>query len=277
MAKDKVNAVDDEIVDEETGEITVAETTSITTSHRGASRGLENVDIGTITFPVAKLLQSMSAETQDRDYDFKAGEVIHSLFMERLGDHFVPISIQDTNAMFVPKNDAEKRVVKDKIRTKFNQELSEDDMKNLFICRASDGRNGDRFGKCSECQLNKFDGADKPVCTASINVMALMEGTDTPVIIRFANTSYKHGKKLKDLLFLRRRDTFANKFKLTPMLKMADGNSYYEATVKPAGQPTPEEYAEAEAMYNAYLSAQVDYDVSVANATEDDREEVVEY
>ena len=133
MAKDKI----EDIIDEDSTEIVEVKASGVPATQYGPARGMENVNVEAITFPVAKLLQSMSVEVQDKDYDFKAGEVIHSLFMERLGEDFVPVSVQESNAMFVPKNDAEKRLLKSKVTDRFGVVLSDDDMKNLFVCRAA--------------------------------------------------------------------------------------------------------------------------------------------
>lgn len=253
--------------------VEVRETGAVTTV--GTPRGMENVDVTTITMPVAKLLQPTSPEVQDEDYDFKAGQIIHSLFMEQLPDTFVPVLVSDTNTLFVPKNDAQKLVLKNKVRDKFGVELTDDDMNGMFICRAQDGRHGDRFGKCADCQLNKFNGNEKPLCTANINFLSIFEGQDSPAVVRFANTSYKHGKKLKDLIFLSRQDTFARKYKLIPTKITKDGNTFYEATVKPAGKPTPEEYAEAELMYNSFQG--VNFDVQEDAGSTAPEGEFIEY
>ena len=242
-------------------EIAVKESTSVDV-RRGAPRGMENVDVNSITIPTAKVLQPTSPETQDDDYNFKAGQIIHSLFMEQLPEVFVPISIADTNTLFVPKNDADKMVLKNKVKERFGVELTEEEMKGMFICRAQDGRNGDKFGKCAECRLNKFDGNDKPLCTANINVLALFEGQETPVVVRFSNTSYKHGKKLKDLIFLSRQDVFSRKYKLIPTKISKDGNNWYEAVVKPAGKPTDGEFKEAEAIWESFRNVNIDFDES---------------
>lgn len=228
----------------------------------GAPRGIEHIDLATITIPTAKILQPTSPEVSDEDYDFKAGQIIHSLFMERLPELFIPISIAETNTMFVPKNDSDKLVMKRKVLEKFGETLTDADMSGMFICRAQDNKNGDRYGKCADCKFNKFEGNDKPICTANINVLAMFEEQDSPVVIRFSNTSFKHGKKLKDLIFLSRADAFARKYKLTPTKITKDGNNWFEGFVKPAGKPTQEEYNLAEELFNSLQGMNIEYDES---------------
>lgn len=238
-----------------TNEISVREENSIVENNQGVPMGLENAQLDSVTVPTAKLLQSNSPEVTDEDfadYGFRAGNIIHSLLLEQMPENFIPIMIIDTNTLFVPRNDGDKQALKYKIKEKFGEELTDEDMASLFICRAKDGRNGDRFGKCAQCRLNKFNGNEKPFCTSNINVLALFEGHEMPVVIRFANTSYKHGNRFKALAMYAGGAIFSRKYKLVPVKKSGNGNNWYEMTVKPAGKPTEEEYAQAKALYDRY-------------------------
>lgn len=52
-----------------------------------ANRGFENVSVEAVTMPIAKILQPISKEVADEaytDYNFKAGNIIHSLLLEKL-------------------------------------------------------------------------------------------------------------------------------------------------------------------------------------------------
>jgi len=226
--------------------------------------GLEGVDIGNISIPTAKLLQTTSTELQDPDTDLKAGQLIHSMFLEKISDTFVPVKLHEDNVLFVPKNDADKQRLKQVIKDKFGVELTDDDMSSMFICRAKDGKIGDRFGACASCQLNKFHGNDKPLCTANINVLAMFEGQDMPLVLRFSNTSFKHGKKLKDMLFMLAmsgKKIFSRKFKVVPTRKQENGNSWFEAVIKPAGNATEEEFEQAQELYNMFKGYVADVEI----------------
>jgi len=230
----------------------------------GIPLGMENANLETVTMPTAKLLQASSPEVTEEefeDYGFRAGKIIHSLLLEELPEKFIPIMVADDNTCFVPRNDADKQALKVKVKDKFGVELTEDELQNnMFICRARDGRNGDRFGKCSQCRLNKFDNVtgEKPFCTSNINVLALFEGQEMPVVIRFANTSYKHGNKFKSLVLYSGGAVFSRKYKLVPIKKSSNGNTWYEMTVKPAGKPTDEELGKAKALYKRYADAHIE-------------------
>jgi len=224
-----------------------------------AGRGFEQVDMSTITMPRAKLMQPGSPELQDEDYNFKQGQLIHSLLMEQLPDKFIPISIWDSQILLVPREDAKKK--------ELFAAIQKDDVPGFIVCRALDGKQGSAFGSCRGCALRNWrkmaDGTEKPpLCTSTINVLALFEGHQMPVVLQFANTSYKHGKKFRDMAFFSGGDLFSRKYKIAVAKRQEAGNTWYEMSVKPAGLPTEEERQLAEALYerfrNATISTEVD-------------------
>lgn len=218
-------------------------------------RGFENIDVSSITIPRVKLLQSNSPEVSDRDYDFRAGDVIHGLTMEKLGLKFVPIMfLPDTNILFLPKEQASKMSLKARLS------LNDEDMSNQILCRSKDGRHGNKYGDCSKCPLCKFDGSMKPVCTSSINVLALFEDSAMPVVIQFANTSKKHGTKFKNTTYFQSGNLYDNLYKLDSTKKDGNGNSWYEMAVKPAGKPSEELRNKAEQMYKQFRNMAIAVD-----------------
>lgn len=218
-------------------------------------RGFEKVDMEEVSMPVAKLLQPISEEVSLEDYDFKAGQLIHSLLFERLSDAFVPVMLSNSNVLLTPKNDAQRASVKAMLN------LTDEDMDSPVICKAPNSKVGDRFGACAECGLNKWRGSEKPICTSFINVLSLFEGQDFPVVLRFGNTSYKHGKKFRDMaLFgttLQTPDLFNRKYRVVVAKKTEAGNTWFELTVKPGGLSSDEEYQKAEALYNQFAKATI--------------------
>jgi len=250
-----------ETVQETTAEVVVQEKQEVSTEVV-TRKGFENVDQESITMPRAKLLQSTSPEVDDDDYEFKAGNIIHSLIMEALPSKFTPIMfLPDSNILFVPRNDVDKKELTVKVVA-----LTDDMMEGTnIICRAADGKTGNRFGNCAECGLHKFQGNDKPVCTSSINVLVLPQGEAMPVVLQFSNTSKKHGTKFKNMTYFSKGDLYSNAYKLDSMKKQSNGNSWYEMTVKPAGKTTDEDFVLAEEMYNQFkgLMIEVEEDAPV--------------
>lgn len=220
-------------------------------------RGFENVDMSDISMPRAKLLQSNNPEVSDRDYDFRAGDVIHSLLMEKLADRFIPLSIWNSNILFVPRDADKKKAFKDALS------LTDDEMDSTLICRAEDGKTGTKYGNCAKCGKNKFNGNEKPLCMQTINVLcAPLDDDDTlgmPVVLQFSSTSYKHGKKFRDSAFYSSAtsDLFSKIYKLAPEQKQAGGNSWYELKTKPAGKVPDALKKEAEDLYTAFAGRRI--------------------
>jgi len=228
--------------------------TGVTPVH--TNRGFENVAVETVTMPIAKLLQPISKELTDEgfaDYNFKAGNIIHSILLEKLPETFIPLIMNDNKICFVPKQDAGKAALKAK-----RPELTDDDFKGSFVCRSEDNITGTRFGSCQACGLAEFDGNEAPFCTKNINVLSVFEGEDLPVVIRFANTSHKHGRAFKNLAYFSRGDLFTRKYKLLPLKKTDKGNTWFELTVKPAGKTSDAEFAMAEDMYSMFKNMMIE-------------------
>jgi hypothetical protein len=225
-------------------------------AHSADRRGFEGMNMETLKIPTAKLLQSNSPEVTEEDYadyGFRAGQVIHSLMLDRMPEKFIPILIKEPNAMMTPRSDQEKVRMREAVKNRWGEEILDADFDSLFICRAEDGKCGDRFGNCANCQLNKFRGNEKPVCTANIEVLAMFEGQDLPVVIRFSNTSYKHGATLKNLAFYAGCALFGRKYKLGATKRQEGGNTWYEFAVKPAGKVEGDEFAQMEAIYDQFF------------------------
>lgn len=226
------------------------ETQAISTEVR-IGMGFEHVDFNEISMPTAKLLQPTSEELNDDTLDFKAGYVIHSLLLEKLPENFIPIMFTAPSKMFfVPKNDADKARVKERFG------LTEEDMEGMFICRSVNGKEGTRFGNCTDCGLFKFDGNEKPYCANSINVLCLFEGYEMPVLQQFTLTSYKHGKRFRDMTLFgmskAHPNLFDKKYRLTVVKKQESGNTWYEKTIKPNGFTMDDEKEMVLTLFNKF-------------------------
>ena len=250
----------------------VAEHTDLaTTTTATIGRGLENVNMEEVAMPRAKLLQSNSPEVSDRDYNFRAGDLVHTLMMEKVPSTFIPISIFTSNILFVPRSEEKKPAFKGLLN------LSDEDMQGIVVCKASDGKHGDRYGECVKCGKHKFNGNEKPLCTETINVLALPideDGIGLPFVVQFSNTSFKHGKKFRDTAVYASlgADLFAKVYKFDTVEAAGNGNKWFELKVKPAGL-VPEEYrARVEAMYDSFAGK-----VVVVDAEDDIIEENGDY
>jgi hypothetical protein len=240
-------------------EIVKSETGAVAPSTKVA-RGFEKMDVESVSMPTAKLMQPTSPEiTQEEfsDYGFKGGQIVHSLLLERLPDTFIPLLIYEDRICFVPKQDAAKQSLKAKVKQLYGVELTDDDMKGMFVCRSDDNATGSKFGNCEDCTLCKFTDTEKPFCSRNVNVLALFEGQELPVVIRFTGTSNKHGRKFKNLAFFAGGDLFARKYKLLTAKKSQNGNTWYEMSVQPAGKAAEGDFKVAEAMYKRFFNVAI--------------------
>lgn len=237
---------------EESLELTTVGTQSVAEAPRKVGRGFENVDFEEVTMPRAKLLQSNSPEVSDRDYNFRAGDIVHTLLMEKVPEKFMPISIWTGNILFVPRSEDKKPAFKAQLQ------LSDEDMQGMVVCRAVDGKHGDRYGACEKCGKHKFVGNEKPLCTETINVLAVPytepDELGLPVVVQFSNTSFKHGKKFRDAAFYSSfgGDLFGKVYKLETFEQSGNGNRWFELKVKPAGVVPEGLIPKVEAMYNSF-------------------------
>lgn len=218
---------------------------------QGIGRGFEGVDLTKVSMPRIKVMQGLSPELEDEDYNFKQGDIIHGLLMEKMPENFVPIKFFATRIKFGPRAEG-----------------------GAIECRSHDGRiSHDGLILCAQCPYSKWDESTNtpPECTLTINVLALFEGHEMPVAIPFANTNYKYGKKFMDMaLFSGGGDAWNRKYKITSKREKNEKGSYFTTPIKPAGMSSPEERALAALMYRQFAGAAIE----VQSA--DDRAEVPE-
>lgn len=235
-------------------------------------RGFENVSMEEVTMPRAKLLQSNSPEVSDRDYNFRSGDLIHTLLMEKVPAKFIPLSIWTSNILFVPRAEDKKPAFKALLK------LSDEDMQGMVICKAADGKHGDRYGKCANCGKQKFVGNEKPICTETINVLSVPYEEDgtlgLPFVVQFSNTSFKHGKKFRDTAFYSSigGDLFGKVYKFDTIEASGSGNKWFELRVKPAGVVPADLLPRVESMYESFSGK-----VVVVDEDDDTVEENVAY
>lgn len=224
----------------------------------GVSRGFEGLDEDIVTMPKAKIMQAMSPELEEPDVDFQQGDIVHSLLLEKLPEYFTPIAMWISRAMFVPRNDREKK--------DFFETLGMEEQDTMFVCRSLNGQipepGGLNYGECRECPYGEFgwdgDVSTPPLCTKTLNVLALFEGQEMPVVIQFMNTNFKHGKKFASMARYAGGDLFSKKYKISSKQEQNDQGKFFTTPVKPAGKPTDEEKEFAEKLYAQFAGVQIE-------------------
>lgn len=235
-------------------EVVTAQPTALAVNNMADTRGFENVDMSEVTMPRIKLLQAMSPELDDQDYDFKKGELIHNLIMEKVSPIFIPLVFISSKVMFVPRDNQKRLALLERLGV-------EDDGSTMMLCRAKDGKNVDMSligrNNCAECGYHKWDGNTPPICTSSISILALFDGLELPAVFQFANTNWKYGRKFRDMAMYSGGALFGKKYRLDIKQEENDKGKFFVTPVKPAGVPTEEEFRKAEAMYNRFSNVRI--------------------
>lgn len=226
-------------------------TTELAPIPEGHLLGMETMDAADIQLPNARLIQPIMTSNEKYEGQ-RPGTVVNDVLNEVMPDTLVPLMVKDDKIMFVPQRDEDKPAFRARIKAKHGVELTDDDMKSPYLCRAKDNLHGDRFGLCSQCGLCEWEGNNKPLCNKNINVMAQFGDQPIPAILRFNATSYKHGRKFKQAVFMSRDHVFAKRYKLGTTKKQEGTKVWYEMALTPAGNLTAEEKLEAYKMYTDF-------------------------
>jgi hypothetical protein len=89
------------------------------------------------------------------------------------------------------------------------------------------------------------DGA-KPLCTAYLNFLCIIEGDDMPIIVSFSNTSYNAGKKLLTLCKMSPTGKLsASRYELLANSRTNNMGTFFVYDVKKIGPSTNEQQAQA--------------------------------
>lgn len=236
----------------QTTDLVAAQTTSLALPPEGHLLGMDNMDASDIQLPNARLIQPIMTSNEKYEGQ-RPGTLVNDVLNEVMPDVIVPLMIKDDKIMFAPQRDDDKAAFKARIKARHGIDLTDEDMRAPYVCRSRDNISGDRFGGCQACGLCEWDGTNKPLCNKNINVMAHFAGQDIPAILRFNATSYKHGRKFKQAVFMSRKHAFATRYKIS-LTKKQEGSSkvWYEMALTPAGLLTADEVAAEYALYQAF-------------------------
>lgn len=189
-------------------------------------------DSDDLIIPRAKLIQQMSPEIADEVTGIKVGDIINSITKEPLPATFIPI-FKFKNWMRFNARKANDAGYDSNFEPGAMMWRSDDPNDPNVIAEASFGPNG-----------------EKPLATTYMNFLAIFEGLPMPIIVSFANTSYKAGKQLYSMAKFAGVDMFKRKYTLGSKKEAKDDMKYYILTTAPAGICTDEEAAIGLGMYN---------------------------
>jgi hypothetical protein len=214
-------------------ELTKKEETSILRT--GVQHGFEEpVEKDDLIIPRAKLLQALSPEVQESPSEFHQGMIINSLTRETLPDIFIPVFKFTQWIRFNPRNQKD---------PEFNSSFGPGDI----IWRSSDPYDP-RVKKEGEFGP---DG-ERPLATKFLNFLSYFPGQMMPIVISFANTSYRAGKQLLSLAKFSGKHMYARKYTLGCKQESNDMGTYFILTVRLSSDSEDKDVAIAESWWRDY-------------------------
>jgi hypothetical protein len=211
--------------------------------------GMEEVsDRSDLIMPRAKLLQSNSPEIQE-NVTLRAGMMLNNVTQEVLPMEFIPV-IKFTEWF------------KFNARDEKSPDYDSSYRSGAMIWRITDPHDH----RVEEAKFGP--NGEKPKAMKVLAFMSYFPGVPMPVVVSFANTSMKAGKKLNTMLeFSVGKAAFANKYRLKPSLVKGDKGPYWVNDVALVGPATEEEYAICLGWYQNFKGVQIN---AAVEETEED-------
>lgn len=92
----------------------------------------------------------------------------------------------------------------------------------------------------------------KPLATAYLNFLCMIEGQAMPIIVSFSNTSYTAGRKLLTMAKMNGGDLFSRTYKLTSKTRTNRKGTFFVLEVEEGTLSKKEDFANAEKLYNSF-------------------------
>lgn len=157
---------------------------------RQSANGTGNIDAEDRMIPRLKIMQPLSPEVDEGIA--KSGELLNSISKKSYGKEliFVPIVWWKSRIYWAGRDEG-----------------------GEILCQARDAVHGSKYGACAECQYSKWNDKEAPVCTAIINILMLVNGSEL-IACSFMKTSYNTGKQLINLFNYKGVDIFNFQYNL---------------------------------------------------------------
>ena len=203
-------------------------------NNTGITFGQEHMDATDFIPPRVKVVQAMSQEAVDGKA--KVGEFFNTLTGENYG----------TTLRFIPLTTFKNRllIVRPERRDEINDDLKKAGVKAVIEgdglqCRSLDMVEGTGTPgmECAACPLSQWVGKQPPRCTESYNVTAMNELGDL-IILSFAKSGAKTGKKLISTMRMRREKPWTGIFELSTRTEKNDRGSFAVPEFRTTGERT---------------------------------------
>lgn len=200
-----------------------------------APEGFEGTDNNDLAIPRAKCLQALSEEISNGAEGLAQGDIINNITGEKLPKKFTPILF------------------------------------NKSWVRFEDGKV--KYVTTSEREAIEQDGAENVWSAKTLNVLALFDGQDFPVVISFRGSSFKVGKQFLTLAKFKNQAAYNFTYELTSVKEKNDKGTFFVLNVKPAGESDDTTRAICSEMYKSFRAQglNVDYSDAVTEESTDEK------
>jgi hypothetical protein len=193
----------------------------------------ETTDKEDLILPRATLLQALSPQVIDGVEGCRPGIIINNITQEVLPEVFVPIFKWTEYLRFNPR---------DNKADNYDPAFEPGALIWKTVAPTPE--------QIAECQFG--EAGEKPVAMKSMNFLCYFVGVEMPIVLSFAKTSYKAGKKLISLAQFSGSDMFSRKYKLMSKHAESNGNKYFVLEVGIVSKTNKEEFAIAENWFESF-------------------------
>lgn len=236
------------MAEEKKKDLAVKEDKAELTTQTQMPMGFEDEDSDDMIIPRIKMCQTLSPEVRDKEAE--EGDIINSLTKEKLnGKVFIPVFKFNNNILWRDRSDG-----------------------GGIICIAREGKIGQESDgstkTCASCKRCEFDNTKQgrdavPTCTKYINFFGFFAGERMPIILSFAKTNYKEGKKMYSLAKVTMQNMWNHGYILNEKKQAKNSNEWFIIVPTPSGQTTETDREFGMQLYTMYRNtiANINYDM----------------
>jgi len=185
-----------------------------------------------LILPRLELTQALSPSVVTGDA--KPGVLLNSVDKSELGDEvtIIPIILRKNFIRWVPRSEGGGMLWR-----------SDDPNDPRVIEETKFGPNG-----------------EKPLATAYLNYLCLIEGEEMPIVVSFSNTSYTAGRRLLTMAKMNGGDLFSRTYKISAKTRTNNKGTFFVLGVEEGGLAKKADYERAERIYNAFIKRDLKFE-----------------
>ena len=99
----------------------------------------------------------------------------------------------------------------------------------------------------------------KPLATAYLNFLCMIEGESMPIVVSFSNTSYTAGRRLLTMAKMNGGDLFSFSYVVKAKSRTNRKGTFFVLEVEEGGKAKKEDYDRAEKLYNSFAKKDIKF------------------